>query len=79
MSSRLPRPSVNTTCVRSPHPLRFSHKSMTRRAAGLGLKAEHFNHIHEHQPEVGFFEVHAENHLVPGEPMLRHLTQIREN
>jgi hypothetical protein len=47
--------------------------------AGLGLKPEHFAHIHEHQPDVGFFEVHAENYLVAGGPMLHHLTRIREN
>ena len=47
--------------------------------AGLGLKPEHFAHIHEHQPDVGFFEVHAENYLVAGGPMLHHLTRIRES
>lgn len=47
--------------------------------AGLGLKPEHFTHIHEHQPDVGFFEVHAENYLVAGGPLLQHLTRIRES
>ena len=47
--------------------------------AGLGLKPEHFGHIHAHQPDVGFFEVHAENYLVAGGPMLHHLTRIRES
>lgn len=47
--------------------------------AGLGLKPEHFTYIHEHQPDVGFFEVHAENYLVAGGPLLQHLTRIRES
>jgi uncharacterized protein len=45
---------------------------------GLGLKPEHFSHVHTHQPDVGFFEVHAENYLVAGGPMHHHLTRIRE-
>lgn len=44
---------------------------------GLGLKAEHFAHVRGTHPDVGFFEVHAENHLVAGGPMLRHLEAIR--
>ncbi len=46
--------------------------------AGLGLKPEHFQCIHEQAPDVGFFEVHAENYLVAGGPMHHHLTRIRE-
>ncbi|PKO68769.1 MAG: hypothetical protein CVU22_07660 [Betaproteobacteria bacterium HGW-Betaproteobacteria-16] len=53
------------------------HRPLPQRA-GLGLKPEHFAHIHEHQPDVGFFEVHAENYLVAGGPMHHHLTRIRE-
>ncbi|WP_372828522.1 DUF692 domain-containing protein [Polaromonas sp.] len=47
--------------------------------AGLGLKPEHFDHVHARQPDVGFFEVHAENYLVDGGPLHHHLTRIREN
>lgn len=46
--------------------------------AGLGLKPEHFLHVQSHRPDVGFFEVHAENYLVAGGPMHHHLTRIRE-
>lgn len=46
--------------------------------AGLGLKPEHFHHVQAHQPDLGFFEVHAENYLVAGGPLHRHLTHIRE-
>ncbi len=44
---------------------------------GLGLKAQHFAHVRGTRPDVGFFEVHAENHLVAGGPMLWHLEAIR--
>ena len=37
--------------------------------AGLGLKPEHFRNILESGPDIGFFEVHAENYMVPGGPM----------
>jgi uncharacterized protein (UPF0276 family) len=45
---------------------------------GLGLKPEHFRDIVETWPEVGFFEVHAENYMVEGGPFHHFLTRIRE-
>lgn len=47
--------------------------------AGLGLKPEHFRDILESGPDIGFFEVHAENYMVPGGPMHYYLAQIREH
>ena len=46
--------------------------------AGLGLKAEHFEDVLQSRPEVGFFEVHAENYMVAGGPFHHYLTLIRE-
>lgn len=46
--------------------------------AGLGLKPDHFEHVLQTRPDVGFFEVHAENYLVAGGPMHHYLTRIRE-
>lgn len=46
--------------------------------AGAGLKPEHFKEILATQPDIGFFEVHAENYLVPGGPFHHYLTRIRE-
>lgn len=46
--------------------------------AGLGLKPEHFRHIVETWPDLGFFEIHAENYLVDGGPFHHYLTRIRE-
>lgn len=46
--------------------------------AGVGLKPEHFQEILAIQPAIGFFEVHAENYMVPGGPFHHYLTRIRE-
>lgn len=46
--------------------------------AGVGLKPEHFQDILAAQPDIGFFEVHAENYMVPGGPFHHYLTRIRE-
>lgn len=45
--------------------------------AGLGLKPEHYRIILEAIPDVGFFEVHAENYMGAGGPPHRYLTEIR--
>ena len=46
--------------------------------AGLGLKPEHYRDIMEEKPDVGFFEVHAENYMGAGGPPHRYLTTIAE-
>ncbi len=46
--------------------------------AGLGLKSEHYRDILESWPEIGFFEIHAENYMGAGGPPHRYLTAIRE-
>lgn len=46
---------------------------------GLGLKPEHFRPILETLPEVGFFEIHAENYLVEGGPFHHYLGRIRSH
>ncbi|MDQ0979563.1 MNIO family bufferin maturase [Pseudomonas synxantha] len=45
--------------------------------AGLGLKAEHFTQVLETRPDIGFFEVHAENYMVAGGPFYHYLGLIR--
>jgi uncharacterized protein len=45
---------------------------------GVGLKAEHYRTIVETLPDVGFFEVHAENYMGAGGPLHRYLSAIRE-
>lgn len=46
--------------------------------AGVGLKPEHFHAIRDTWPDLGFFEIHAENYLVDGGPFHHWLTRIRE-
>lgn len=46
---------------------------------GLGLKPEHFRTILETLPDLGFFEIHAENYMVDGGPFHHYLTQIRSH
>ncbi|MFY0477005.1 MNIO family bufferin maturase [Achromobacter marplatensis] len=46
--------------------------------AGVGLKAAHCRSIIETWPDIGFFEVHAEDYMGAGGPPHRYLTSIRE-
>ena len=45
---------------------------------GVGFKAEHFEAIVDTRPELGFFEVHAENYMGAGGAPHRRLDVIRE-
>ncbi|MEO8995931.1 MAG: DUF692 domain-containing protein [Nitrosospira sp.] len=45
--------------------------------SGVGLKAEHFRQIVDTWPDLGFFEIHAENYMVDGGPFHHYLTRIR--
>ena len=47
-----------------------------RACAGVGLKPEHYRDILKTQPDVGFFEVHAENYMGQGGPSHRYLSAI---
>ena len=46
--------------------------------AGIGLKPEHFREILDTEPDIGFFEVHAENYMVAGGPFHHYLGLIRD-
>lgn len=56
---------------------RFARPELPERA-GVGLKAEHYGEILASGPDLGFFEVHAENYMGAGGPPHRYLTAIRE-
>lgn len=47
--------------------------------AGLGLKPQHYAEIVSGLPEIGFFEVHAENYMGDGGPPHRYLSAIAEH
>lgn len=46
-------------------------------AVGVGLKADHYLHILDVKPSLGFFEVHAENYMGAGGPPHAYLEAIR--
>ncbi|TAM08546.1 MAG: DUF692 family protein, partial [Paraburkholderia sp.] len=46
--------------------------------AGVGLKADHYKTVLDTCPDVGFFEVHAENYMGAGGPPHRYLAAIRD-
>ncbi len=46
--------------------------------SGVGLKAEHYRTVIDAEPDIGFFEVHAENYMGAGGPPHRYLEAIRE-
>ncbi len=46
--------------------------------SGLGLKAEHYSTVMATKPDLGFFEIHAENYMGGGGPPHRYLTAIRQ-
>lgn len=47
--------------------------------AGVGFKDAHFTAIEESAPDVGFFEVHAENFMGAGGPPHARLTRLRRD
>ncbi|NUU36804.1 DUF692 domain-containing protein [Pseudomonas sp. C2B4] len=49
------------------------------RRSGLGLKSDHFLEVLGSIPDIGFFEVHAENFMVAGGPFHFYLELIREH
>ena len=58
--------------------LRFESSGIPARA-GLGLKAQHYGTILSARPDVGFFEIHAENYMGEGGPPHRYLSAIRQD
>lgn len=44
--------------------------------SGLGLKPQHYTEILDRKPDLGFFEIHAENYMGEGGPPHRYLEAI---
>ena len=59
-------------------PLHLADHGVLPDRAGVSLKAEHYRAILETRPDIGFFEVHAENYMGMGGPPHRYLSAIRE-
>lgn len=47
--------------------------------SGVSLKPQHFETIISQQPDIGFFEIHAENYLAAGGPNRHYLDKIRQD
>lgn len=47
--------------------------------AGVGLKPEHYDDVLRQRPDIGFFEVHAENYMGAGGSPHHALARIREH
>lgn len=45
---------------------------------GVGLKAQHYDFVLDHQPKLSFFEVHAENYMAEGGAHHRYLAAIAD-
>ena len=56
----------------------MTHSNLPSRA-GIGLKPQHFREVLGTRPDIGFFEVHAENYMVDGGPFHHFLGRIREH
>ena len=61
-----------------PHQVLSDDQGTIPPRAGVGLKAEHYRKIIDAEPDIGFFEVHAENYMGAGGPPHRYLEAIRE-
>jgi len=58
-------------------PRQVAHAKALPARAGVGLKSAHFEEILATLPDIGFFEVHAENYMVAGGPYHHYLSRIR--
>jgi len=54
-------------------------ESPTSTSVGVGLKAQHYQDVLSNSPDIGWFEVHAENYMGAGGPSHEYLEAIREN
>jgi len=54
-------------------------KATLPKTAGLCLKPQHYDDILNDQPDVGWFEIHAENYLGAGGAPLHYLEKIRQH
>ncbi|MBS0521438.1 MAG: DUF692 family protein, partial [Proteobacteria bacterium] len=56
---------------------RASAASRPPARAGAGLKPEHYRPILDDHPDIGWFEVHAENYMGAGGPPHHFLERVR--
>ena len=56
---------------------KFRHNDPIPARAGIGFKPQHFANICAEHPDIGWFEVHAENYMEAGGPPHKFLSQLR--
>jgi uncharacterized protein (UPF0276 family) len=61
----------------APTPARQRPDSSLPQGVGVGFKSTHFDAIFESRARLGFFEIHAENHLGAGGPSHEQLERLR--
>jgi len=61
----------------TPHSSRFAERFLT--LSGISLKPNYYQQILSERPDIGFFEIHAENYLSKGGPARHYLQQIRQH
>lgn len=71
-----PMPATGSLPIRPPLELA---KSTVPAQVGIGLRPQQLRAVLELRPNIGFFEVHAENFMMPGGPVPRLLDQVRES
>ncbi len=54
------------------------HRSPIPPRAGVGLKPQHYRDILDSAPDIGWFEIHAENYMGEGGPPHAYLAAVRE-
>ncbi|NRA60873.1 MAG: DUF692 domain-containing protein [Psychrobium sp.] len=59
--------------------MKFAQSKSIPASAGVGLKPQHFELILTQQPDIAWFEIHAENYMGAGGPMHQYLNAIRQN
>ena len=75
MSSTLSK-LTHTQTEDTVHSSRFAERFLSR--SGISLKPDYYQLILTEQPDVGFFEIHAENYLSKGGPARHYLQKIRQ-
>ncbi|MDA8485680.1 DUF692 domain-containing protein [Pseudomonas resinovorans] len=63
----------------TPSPLPHAPAAQLPARAGIGLKSQHHRDVLDARPDLGFFEVHAENYMVEGGPFHHYLGVIRQD
>ncbi|MGA8261715.1 MAG: DUF692 domain-containing protein [Arenicellales bacterium] len=66
-------------CAEEPGHLVMGKERALPYRAGVGLKADHYDQVLAEKPDIGWFEVHAENYMGAGGPPHHYLERIRRD